>query len=232
MTHIEKAETIVLVPQYCYALAMAKPHKVFGIGLNKTGTSSLKRALVTLGYNHCDVRGQMTYKYINRNFGQIFKTVEQFDSFEDWPWPLMYRQIFDRYGTTARYILTRRASGEQWVESLKAHALVTNPDSNPRKKIFGFDYPHGVEAQHIAFYDRHLTEVRQFFVDQNASHVLCDVCWEEGDGWSQICDLLNEPLPATPFPHVNRRVSSPADKARLAENERRVAAQLQALSGA
>jgi len=205
---------------------MAKPHKVFGIGLNKTGTSSLKRALVALGYNHCDVRGQMTYKYFNRNFGQIFKTVDQFDSFEDWPWPLMYRQVFDRYGTNARYILTRRASGEKWVESLKAHALVTSPDNNPRKRIFGFDYPHGAEAQHIAYYDSHLTEVRRFFADQNASHVLCEVCWEEGDGWQQVCDFLNEPLPDAPFPHANRRVESPSNTERLAENQRRIADQL------
>jgi len=62
-----KLESIVLVPQEGYAGKMSKPHKVFGIGLNKTGTSSLKSALVTLGYNHCTLRGQMTHKFFNNN---------------------------------------------------------------------------------------------------------------------------------------------------------------------
>ena len=206
-------------------MAMVKAHKVFGIGLNKTGTSSLKQALTTLGYKHCDIRGQMTHKYFKGQIDEIFETIKNFDSFEDWPWPLMYRRVFEEYGDSARYILTRRRSAEDWLESLKAHSLLTNPDNNPRKRIFGFDYPHGAEAQYLAFYDRHLIEVRQFFAHQNASHLLSEVCWGEGSGWSEICDFLNEPIPALPFPHVNRRVIEPADKARLAENQKRIAAQ-------
>ena len=206
-------------------MRMAKPHKVFGIGLNKTGTSSLKRALITLGYVHCDIRGQLTHKFFKGQVDYIFDTAAEFDSFEDWPWPLMYRRIFEEYGDSVRYILTRRRTPEDWLESLKAHSLLTNPDNNPRKKIFGYDYPHGAEAQHIVFYNRHLTEVRQFFADQNASHLLCEVCWEEGSGWAEVCGFLNEPIPALPFPHVNRRVIAPADKERLAENQKRIAAQ-------
>lgn len=224
-----KLESIVLVPQDGYAGKMSKPHKVFGIGLNKTGTSSLKRALVTLGYNHCPTRGPMTHNFLNNSFSQIFKTVEKFDSFEDWPWPLMYRQVFEKYGENARYVLTRRNSAEAWLESLKAHTLITKPQNNPRKKIFGFDYPHGAEAQHIAFYEKHLVEVRKYFAEQDATHVLCEVCWEDGDGWQKICDFLKEPLSGTPFPHVNRRVVTPNDGDRLKENQRLIAAQLQRL---
>ncbi len=229
MTTLGKLESIVLVPQERYAGKMSKPHKVFGIGLNKTGTSSLKGALVTLGYNHCALRGQMTHKFFNNSFGQIFDTVAEYDAFEDWPWPLMYRQVFEKYGETARYALTRRSSPEAWLESLKAHTLVTNPNNNPRKKIFGFDYPDGAEAQHIAFYENHLLEVRKYFAQQNAAHVLCEVCWEEGDGWQKICGFLKEPMPDTPFPHINRRVVTPNDAGRLKENQRLIAAQLQRL---
>jgi len=205
VTTLGKLESIVLVPQEGYAGKMSKPHKVFGIGLNKTGTSSLRSALVMLGYNHCTLRGQMTHKYFNNSFSQIFKTVEEYDSFEDWPWPLMYKQVFEKYGETARYVLTRRRSPEAWVESLKAHSMGTNPDSNPRKRIFGFDYPHGAEARHIEYYENHLSEVRQYFADQNATDVMCEVCWEDGAGWQELCNFLNEPLSDTPFPHANRR---------------------------
>ena len=156
--------------------------------------------------------------------------MEEFDSFEDWPWPLMYRQVFEKYGETARYVLTRRNTPEAWLESLKAHTLATNPHNNPRKRIFGFDYPHGAEAQHIAFYENHLAEVRKYFAEQNAAHVLCEVCWEEGDGWQEICDFLEEPLPNAPFPHVNRRVVVSKDEDRLKENQRLIAAQLKRLN--
>lgn len=213
-------------------MKMSKPHKVFGIGLNKTGTSSLKRALLTLGYNHCDLRGRLTHKYFNNGFDQIFNTVAEFDSFEDWPWPLMYKQVFEKYGENARYVLTRRNSSQAWLESLKAHSLVTNPDNNPRKKIFGFDYPHGAEAQHLEYYENHLSKVRQYFEEQGASHVLREVCWEEGDGWREICDFLEEPIPDAPFPHVNRRVIVPKNGDSQAENQRRIAAQLRQLGKA
>lgn len=224
-----KAETIVLVPQEGYAGKMSKLHKVFGVGLNKTGTSSLKRALITLGYNHSDLRGHLTYKFFNERFDQIFDAVEEYDSFEDWPWPLMYKQVFEKYGKSARYVLTRRSSVQAWLESLKAHTLSTNPENNPRKRIYGFDYPHGAEAQHIEFYQRHLAEVRKFFAEQDASDVLCEVCWEEGDGWQEICAFLKEKVPNAPFPHVNRRIEASNDKARADENQRRIAAQVKRL---
>jgi len=225
-----KPETIVLVPQERYARKMSKAHKVFGIGLNKTGTSSLKRALVTLGYDHCTIRGQLTQKFFNNSFNQIFNFAENFDSFEDWPWPLMYRQVFEKYGETARYVLTRRSSADAWLESLKAHTLVTNPHNNPRKKIFGFDYPHGAEAQHITFYESHLSDVRKYFAAQGASHLLCEVCWEDGDGWKEVCDFLEQPVPDVPFPHANRRIIVPNDDGLLKENKRRIAAQMQSLN--
>lgn len=205
---------------------MSKPHKVFGIGLNKTGTSSLKRALVTLGYKHSNLRGHLTFQYFNNRFNQIFDTVEEFDSFEDWPWPLMYRQVFEKYGKNARYILTRRGSAEAWLESLKAHSLSTNPDNNPRKRIFGYDYPHGAEAQHKAFYERHLIEVRAFFKARNANEVLLEVCWEEGNGWQEICGFLDEPKPDVAFPHVNRRDIAKNENNRMDENLQRIKSQV------
>lgn len=221
-----------MVPQEGYAGKMSKPHKVFGIGLNKTGTSSLMRALITLGYNHSDQRGHFTHKYFNYQFDQIFETVENFNSFADWPWPLMYKQVFEKYGKNARYILTRRSSADTWLESLKAHTLATNPDNNPRKRIFGYDYPHGAEAHHIAFYERHLIEVRAYFKTQNASDVLCEIFWEEGDGWRKICGFLNEPMPDANFPHANRRTVPINDSKMLRENERRIAIQVARLNNA
>lgn len=198
--------------------------------MSKTGTSSLRQALVRLGYNHSDMRRHFTHNYFDGNFSQIFKTAESFDSFEDWPWPLMYRRLFEEYGDGARFILTRRHSAQAWLTSLKAHVLVTNPDNNPRKRIYSFDYPHGAEAQHIPFYEAHLVDVRAYFASQNANHLLCEVCWEDGDGWSQVCDFLDAPLPSGPFPHANPRAITLSNEQRVAENKKRIAVQVKRLT--
>lgn len=208
---------------------MVKEHKVFGVGLNKTGTSSLRRALVSLGYSHCDIRGRLTGMFLKGHIGQVLETSKEFDSFEDWPWPMIYREAFAHYGDSARYVLTTRRSSEAWVESLKAHSLTTSPDNNPRKRVFGYAYPHGAEAQHMAFYESHNAQVRQFFADNNASDLLIELCWETGDGWDELCNFLDEPLQDKPFPHANKRVGNPRDAARLAENLALINTQLQSL---
>lgn len=206
---------------------MVKKYKVFGIGLNKTGTSSLRRALVKLGYNHCDTRGQLTNQFFKGRIKKVLDTTKGYDSFEDWPWPLMYRQVFAHYGDAARYVLTTRRSPEVWVESLKVHSLITPPDNNPRIRVFGHAYPHGFEAEHMAFYENHNAQVRQFFADQNASHLLADLCWETGDSWAELCSFLDEPLQDGAFPHANKRVENAQDTMRYAENKALINAQLQ-----
>lgn len=208
---------------------MDKKYKVFGIGLNKTGTTSLKQAFRKLGYDHADVRGQMTHKFFRGNIEQVLDASEAFESFEDWPWPLMYQQVFARYGDKARYILTRRKSAEDWVESLKSHSLDTSPSNNPRLKVFGHPYPHGFEAEHIAYYENHLTEVKAFFALKNATHLLLELCFEEGDGWPELAPFLDEEIPITAFPHANRRAVQARDVERRRENQARIDVQLRLL---
>ncbi len=208
---------------------MVKPHKVFGIGLNKTGTSSLKLALQALGYRHHSRRGKVTSAYFKGNRDVIFKASDDFESFEDWPWPLLYRELFERYGDSARYILTVRKSPQVWLDSLKGHSEKTNPQNNPREGIYGFAYPHGAEAEHIAFYEKHNRNVREFFASNNAEHQLVELCWENGDGWPELCAHLSEPDPKTEFPHANNNRSSSADIDVLEENRRLINNQLDEL---
>lgn len=157
--------------------------KVFGIGLNKTGTTTLAASLRILGYErHSGYRHDLLVHYRNGNLEPIFCVLEAHESFEDWPYPLMYREIYARYGTSARYILSTRTSADVWLASLKWHALRTDPDSHSRRLSYGFNYPHGFEAKHLAMYEAHQREVLDFFRNQGADDVLLQVCWERGDG--------------------------------------------------
>ena len=194
--------------------------KIFGIGLNKTGTSSLKSAFETLGLRHLSRKPRLFKHWKKREFGAIFEWIDPYESFEDWPWPLMVPQLIARY-PDARFVLTRRASPAVWVESLKRQSEKTNPDNNPRKTIYGHHYPHGHEAEHRAFYETHLRETRLLFAD--APQKLTELCWDEGDGWPELCAFLGLPEPRKPFPHANKSgAGGGGDPEFLLENQRRI----------
>lgn len=174
--------------------------KVFGIGLNKTGTTTLAASLRILGYErHSGYRHDLLVHYRNGNLEPIFCVLDAHESFEDWPYPLLYQEIYARYGTSARYILTTRTSADVWLASLKRHALRTDPDSHSRRLAYGFNYPHGYEAEHMAMYEAHQREVLDFFRNQAAENVLLQVCWERGDGWKNSADFSSNRSRRTHF---------------------------------
>ncbi len=206
--------------------------KIFGIGLNKTGTTTLGVSLAQFGFRHLGFRRALFKAHARGDLATVFGAIEQFESFDDWPYPLMFRELHARYGDAARFILTTRASPAAWLESLKAHTLRANPLSQTNRLAYGFDYPHGREAEHLAFYERHNAAVREFFAAPGRAHLLLDVCWERGDGWKQLCAFLDLPVPGTPFPHEYRGSTLPVDPAYRALNERNIAAQLDSLARA
>ena len=44
------------------------------------------------------------------------------------------------------------------------------------------------------------TEQRFFACEPNR---LLEICWENGDGWQQLCAFLGCPVPTMPLPHCN-----------------------------
>jgi hypothetical protein len=201
------------------------PAKVFGVGLNKTGTKTLRRCLETLGYRHQSYSSAALELYVSGRGAELVEMAERFDSCEDWPWPLLWREFYARYGDGARYILTRRSSAQVWVESLKAHSLRTHPTMAMRPLIYGYFYPHGYEAEHIAAYERHNEAVRSFF-KREAPHAFLEVCWEEGSSWADLCSFLGRPAPNAELPHerpLTANLDEAVRNANLANIERQLA---------
>ncbi len=192
--------------------------KIFGIGLNKTGTTSLSLAFKKLGFKHFDRRPAMFKLFLNGDFESIFEEIEAFDSFEDWPWPLMVPQLLEHYGKNAKFILTRRKTPDVWLNSIKQHALRTHPKRNPRSKIFGATYPQGCEELYLTKYNTHLEDVRAIFATNGANDRFLELCFEEGDGWSELCSFLNLPLVDGPFPKSNVSSQVEIPRSRLLEN--------------
>lgn len=178
--------------------------KVFGIGLNKTGTSTLGTCGEILGYKvqGCD-RDLLKDVRLNGDFTRIRQAVEEHDLFEDWPWPLIYKEL-DNMFPGSKFILTVRKNEQNWLQSLKKHSMKTPPGIHCRKLAYGFNYPHGHAGKHLRFYRRHNDQARDYF--RGRKDDFTELCWENGDGWEKLCAFLGQSRPKAAFPHANKTV--------------------------
>jgi len=176
--------------------------KIFGIGLNKTGTTTLGKSLQLLGYSHSSYNLRYLKQVSRGLYRDLFRHVALFDSFEDWPYPLAYEQL-DRQFPGSKFILTRRSSAKVWLTSLESHSMRTDPriGCDTRILAYGWSYPQLNPAAHISRYESHLIRVRTYF--QNRPNDFLEVCWEEDSSWDTLCAFLDKPQPTLPFPHEN-----------------------------
>jgi hypothetical protein len=175
--------------------------KIIGIGLNKTGTKTLKAYLLRMGFKHHSYDLDLFNHYRKNNFSHIFDVMEDMESFEDWPWPLMYKEI-DRKFPDAKFILTIRKSPKIWYRSLCKMAVRMGPLSKFEKYIYGFSMPHGKKKEHIDFYKKHNEEVREYFKDRPEK--LLELRFGEGNEAKKLANFLNVPEVSLENDHRNK----------------------------
>lgn len=176
--------------------------KVFCIGLNKTGTTSIGAALEILGYkNRVSYKEQLLFDWSAGNFTELFKTAEENNCFEDWPWPLVYRQMYNHF-QHAKFILTIRQSPEEWYISLCKH-MERKGFSEATKLIYGHYMPHDFKDEYIQNYTRHNEGVINFFTEKDNSKLLV-LNLNQGNNWDKLCPFLNKQKPHAKFPHLNQ----------------------------
>ncbi|MEM9884534.1 MAG: sulfotransferase [Bacteroidota bacterium] len=181
-------------------------NKIFGIGLNKTGTTSLGKAIANLGFDkHTSCNINLLRDYQNGNISSILKLAEDYNNFEDWPWPLIYKDLYFEF-PDSKFILTIRESPEVWFSSLCNHAKRTGPTEH-RKIVYGYEMPQSKRSAHIRFYNFHNQSVTDFFNKQSPNNFLT-VCWEKGDGYDKLCKFLDiDNCPSESFPHLNKSIN-------------------------
>ncbi|MFS4437606.1 sulfotransferase family protein [Paracoccaceae bacterium GXU_MW_L88] len=183
---------------------MAGAPKVFGIGFQRTGTTSLRSALRSLGYTHLDFNRRRARLWVEGRLDEVIAETEGYDSFDDWPWPLMVPELHAHFGEGARFILTRRSSPHLWLASVLYHAMRKGGNAGfLRKQIYGKASPENAETLYLARYKRHLFETRAYFAHPDRQHLYMELCWDEGDGWQKLCAFLGKPVPDLPLPHKN-----------------------------
>lgn len=191
--------------------------KIFGIGLNKTGTTTLGQCGKILGYRttSCN-KGLLEDVTLRNDFTRVNEIVSQFDLFEDWPWPLIYKEL-DLEFPGSKFILTTRKNEDVWLNSFKKHAMKTNPGEHCRKLAYGYNFPHRHEQEHLDFYKRHNDSVRTYFEGRDSDFI--EICWETGDGFEKLCNFLDRDIPDIPLPHANKESTNRAGKIILWRNK-------------
>lgn len=188
--------------------------KVFGIGLNKTGTSTLGECLVALGYRHRSYSYALVQQLQRGEQQAVLSSYRSWDSFEDWPTPWLWREL-DQYYPGSLFILTRRRSVETWLKSIRDHALRTSwrEGAFVRNTFYGSPYPQLAAERYRQVYVQHIAQVRSHFSDRPQQ--LLELCWEEGESWDRLCAFLDREPPQRPLPHANAGAGQRALKQRL-----------------
>ncbi len=174
--------------------------KIFGIGLNKTGTKTLGACLRHFGCRHTTFDLNDLRNFKKGQLQPLLDKLQHFDSCEDWPWPLLF-EVLDDHFPEARFILTTRLSPNVWFESLCKHAEKTGPTEG-RLLAYGYAMPHLYRKSHLNFYLEHNQRVREHFRGREGK--LLELCWEQGDEWMKLCEFLGWQVPKILFPHENR----------------------------
>lgn len=173
--------------------------KVFGLGLARTGTTSLHEAMAILGLVSAPDSIPLL-DGLDRDF------LRRHDAFFDNPIPFLYREL-DAVCPKSKWIITQRPV-DDWLASMRWLFGPGLDRLSPQMREIG-DRVHRVVYGTAAFdpdrlraiYDRHYGELAVWIEGRDAVWVHVD----DGLDWSSICPLLECEIPDAPFPHSNRR---------------------------
>jgi 3'(2'),5'-bisphosphate nucleotidase len=176
--------------------------KIFGIGLSKTGTTSLANALQVLGYKTKDNMGVI--KYATGDLSSVdLDVADANDALTDTPIPSFYRELDARY-PGSKFILTVRES-EGWLKSCKKQFTqrFAERQTDAHKQLFIDLYGTDVfDSERFASgYVRFVDGVREYFKDRPQDLLIINVA--AGEGWEKLCPFLQRPAPDVPFPKAN-----------------------------
>ncbi|MEX2574292.1 MAG: sulfotransferase family protein [Balneolaceae bacterium] len=179
------------------------------MGFHKTGTASLAKALLILGYRvcgHLKETGDLNPSQQSRtDLLEMTKPLtETYDAFADTPWFIFYRELLDYY-PDARFILTTRTA-ESWYRSVVKH-FGGYEKWNFHSWIYnGFGDPIGNRDRYIEIYNQHNAEVRKFYTGKNVEFL--EMNPSENFDWNTLCTFLKCKKPLGKFPRVDYELTS------------------------
>jgi hypothetical protein len=172
--------------------------KIFGIGLGKTGTTSLHFALELLGFRSahastvlCEALNKET-----RDHQPLLSSLEsQYDAFLDWPISYLYPYL-DRRFPESKFILTVRDPKARY-RSARRHIK-----EDRARRDEGLSYAWTGLAPKKAFIledARYTAAVMSYFEGRSKDLLIIRIA--NGEGWGELCNFLGARVPSEPFPH-------------------------------
>jgi hypothetical protein len=178
-------------------------NKVFGIGLSKTATRSLARAMRMLGYRTLhkgdDATSAKVHLAADRGIPPLGFIGSQFDAYFDVEAVVVRFKELDPWYPGSKFILTTR-DVDGWVDSREKHVRA-NQHRAARGEYKGSWLTVDREGWR-AERDAHHAAVSGYFADRPDDLLVMDVVG--GDGWDVLCPFLGRPVPGEPFPWENR----------------------------
>lgn len=201
--------------------------KIFCIGMGKTGTTSVEKALKDFNYKMGNqAKGELLLgAYAKRDFNKIIKFCKSAEAFQDAPFSFKYTFMhLDLAFPNSKFILTVRDSDEQWYNSLvKFHSKLfgTNnnrptyknlKEANYRYKGFIWDVRNKVyDAQEegemydfatlTAYYNSHIQMVKDYFKYKDN---LLIINLSDKQSYNKLCDFLGKKALYNEFPWENK----------------------------
>lgn len=201
-------------------------NKIFCIGLNKTGTTSLQSLFITEGYN---VASQRCFEsnlnsYIYQNYSTFYKMIihEYPDSvfFQDMPFSLPgFYEYLDSKFEDAKFILTVRDNSDEWYASLISFYKKFSPKNfnNPEKidffyegwlfsfltKVLGAPEDNPYSEDHLKMaYEVHNRKAKIYF--QGREDKLLVLNLKDKEAIEKIENFLSVKFKTREMPHLNK----------------------------
>lgn len=197
--------------------------KIFGIGLSRTGTTSLNSAFEILGYRAMHWRIPAEGRLI------AFEDAYIYDALTDINATWMFESLYYVF-PNARFVYTTRPLNS-WKRSIVSHFEMKTPKQllkrlenqevalpggmplhEKRTVLFQAMY-HALYTSYRSWEEAYLAHdrrVRRFFADKPGKMLELDI-FDGLSGWEQLCPFLGKPVPNVPYPSLSWEVkgSSP-----------------------
>jgi hypothetical protein len=182
--------------------------KVFVIGFQKTGTTTMTVALRTLGLSvaHPSQTVNLALKGKDLPKAEADETVRKIcfdfadrtDAAQDSPIFLLFKELDARY-PGSKFIYTER-DVDSWIASAVNH--FGSGKNALHEWMYGVPFPKGNEDIWRKRFLEHRDEVRTYFADRPGDIAYMNL--SKGDGWFELVSFLGPEL-LPPFPHSNKR---------------------------
>lgn len=185
--------------------------RVFGIGLNKTGTVSFHEAMGMLGMKSLHWGGpEIHWRVVAAREGNhpLLWFIDQgFDAFSDIGVLSRSFAELDKQYPGSRFVLTVR-DRDEWLDSRLRH-VTKNVQLKEAGEYHG-DFLVVDEEKWRREWDQHLERVHRYF-DGRDDFLEIDIT--AGAGWAPFCKLLDVAEPSEAFPWGNRYKDPPPPEA-------------------